>query len=623
MRVLNWLFGQHLATADEGQHRVGVWAGIPMLGLDALASAAYGPEAALTVLIVAGSGGIAAIKPITFLIVALLALVYLSYRQTIAAYPGGGGSYTVASENLGIVPGLFAAAALMVDYVLVVAVGISAGIGALVSAIPALQPYTLSLCLFTLAVIATVNLRGVRESGLAFAVPTYLFVISLLVVVAIGVIKTLISGGHPTPVVAPAHMKPGMEVAGWWILAKAFASGCTAMTGVEAVSNGVAAFREPCVRHARQTLTAIVVILAVLLIGIAILCNSYGISATKPGETGYDSVLSQLITAIVGRGAIYYVTIGAVLAVLCLSANTGFADFPRLCRAIAQDGFLPRGFAHRGRRLVYSQGIIVLSVLSAILLIAFGGVTDNLIPIFAVGAFLAFTFSQCGMVIHWLRVGGGRSWGPAAINAIGALGTAVALVVVLVAKFIDGAWVTVVLIGGLVATFLAVRKHYAWLARELRSDEPLNYTDLHQPIVVLLVRGWSRVTRKALRLGIQLSSEVYALHIAFDEFRLRDLEDEWTKFVADPCISAGVPNPKLVVIPSPFRRLYAPLIEFVSDLQKSHPGRQILIIVPELVERRWYNYFLHNQTAAVIKGYLYFSRLERVSVVNVPWYLKE
>jgi hypothetical protein len=227
------------------------------------------------------------------------------------------------------------------------------------------------------------------------------------------------------------------------------------------------------------------------------------------------------------------------------------------------------------------------------------------------------------MVIHWLRVGGGRSWGPAAINAIGALGTAVALVVVLVAKFIDGAWVTVVLIGGLVATFLAVRKHYAWLARELRSDEPLNYTDLHQPIVVLLVRGWSRVTRKALRLGIQLSSEVYALHIAFDEFRLRDLEDEWTKFVADPCISAGVPNPKLVVIPSPFRRLYAPLIEFVSDLQKSHPGRQILIIVPELVERRWYNYFLHNQTAAVIKGYLYFSRLERVSVVNVPWYLKE
>jgi amino acid transporter len=477
--------------------------------------------------------------------------------------------------------------------------------------------------LITLAVIATVNLRGVRESGIAFAIPTYLFVVSLLGAVAIGIVKTILSGGHPTPVVAPPILKPGMEVAGWWLLAKAFASGCTAMTGVEAVSNGVAAFREPCVRHARQTLTAIVVILAVLLLGIAILCNSYGIGATEPGEAGYDSVLSQLIAAIVGRGAIYYVTIGAVLAVLCLSANTGFADFPRLCRAIAQDGFLPRGFAHRGRRLVYSEGIVVLSVLAGILLIAFGGVTDNLIPLFAVGAFLAFTLSQCGMVVHWRRVGGRRSWGPALINAIGALGTAIALAVVLVAKFVDGAWVTVVLIGGLVVTFLAVHSHYRRLGEELRCDEPLNYADLHQPIVVLLVRGWSRVTRKALRLGIQLSSEVYALHFAFDEFRLRDLEEEWTKFVADLCIAAGVPNPKLVVIPSPFRRLYAPLIEFVSDLQKSHEGRQILIVVPELVERRWYNYFLHNQTAAVIKGYLYFSRLERVAVVNVPWYLKD
>jgi amino acid transporter len=623
MSLVNWLFGRPLATAEEEGERVGVVAGIPMLGLDALSSAAYGPEAALTVLLVLGAAGVAYVGPITLLIVGLLFLVYLSYRQTIAAYPTGGGAYTVAKENLGVRPGLLAAAALMIDYVLTVAVGISAGVGALVSAVPELLPYTLTLCLVILGLIAVVNLRGVRESGAALAIPTYLFVASLGGVLVVGVGQALPAGGTPEAVIPPKPLGEAGDVALWWVLAKAFASGCTAMTGVEAVSNGVGAFCEPAVRYARRTLTAIILILALMLVGIAYLCQAYHIGATEPGKPGYESVLSQLIAAVAGRGVVYYVTIGAVLAVLCLSANTGFVGFPRLCRAVAEDGFLPHGFAHRGRRLVYTQGIFVLTFLSAVLLIAFDGVTDHLIPLFAVGAFLAFTLSQVGMVAHWARVGGRGARLAAAVNAVGATGTSLALVVVLVAKFTDGAWVTVALVAVLVAAFAGVRRHYQAIAREVATDEPLDTRDLRPPLVVLLVRGWSAVTRKALRVAMRMSPDVYALHVAADELRLQALEEEWAKFVADPCREAGVPAPKLVVVTSPYRRLYPPLMEFLTDLQKSHPGRPIAVVVPELVERRWYHFILHNQTAAVIKGYLYFSGLERVAVVNVPWYLRE
>jgi amino acid transporter len=622
MSFFNWLFGRPLANAEEEGEKVGTAAGIPMLGLDALASAAYGPEAALTVLLALGSVGIGYANPITWLIVGLLFIVYFSYRQTIAAYPTGGGSYTVAKENLGIRPGLLAAAALMIDYVLVVAVGISAGVGALVSAIPELQPYTLALCLGTLAFLTGVNLRGARESGVALAIPTYLFVASLFGVIAVGMWKTIASGGNPQPVVQPHALPAASEAVGLWLLAKAFASGCTAMTGVEAVSNGVAAFREPRVRSAQRTLTAIIVILAILLLGIAFLCEAYGIGATEPGKEGYDSVLSQLVAAIAGRGVVYYVTIATVLAVLCLSANTGFADFPRLCRSVALDGFLPSAFAHRGRRLVYTRGILVIAALAGALLVAFSGVTDNLIPLFAVGAFLAFTLSQAGMVIHWRKVRGAGSRWKAFMNGLGAVGTAAALGVVLVAKFAEGAWVTVALVATLMVTFLGVKRHYRSVAREVASTKPLKTTNLRPPLVVVLVRGWSRVTRKALRMAMRLSPNVYALHIADDEERLAALEAEWETYVTMPCVAGGVPAPQLVVVTSPYRRLYGPLMEFLGEMEKSHPDRHIAVIVPELVERRWYHYILHNQTAALIKGYLYFSGMERVAVVNVPWYLK-
>lgn len=622
MSVMDYLFGRPLATDEEGEQRVGVWTGIPMLGLDALSSAAYGPEAGLTLLLPLGVSGIAYIGPISTLIILLLLIVYVSYRQTIGAYPHGGGSYTVARENLGTTAGLLAAAALMLDYVLVVAVGISAGVGALVSAIPAVQPYTLPLCLAILVMITAINLRGIRESGLAFLIPTYLFIGSLLSVLAVGLYKAMSSDGPPTPLEPPAPQGPAVA-ASLWILTRAFASGCTAMTGVEAVSNGVSAFREPTVAHARRTLSAIIGLLVVMLAGIAYLCRAYGIGATVPGAPGYQSVLSQLVAAVVGRGFFYYVTIGSTLAILALSANTGFADFPRLCRVIAQDGFLPNAFAHRGRRLVYSWGILVLATLAGGLLVAFGGITDHLIPLFAVGAFLAFTLSQAGMVIHWRRTGGRHATHAIAINAAGAACTAVTLVVVLVSKFAEGAWVMALLIPALLSLFVGVHSHYRNVAREVATDAPLDVQGLTPPLALLPVRGWSSLTRKALRFALRVSPEVYALHVAGDERAMVALEDGWEKNVREPAQAAGLTPPKLIVVYSPYRRLFGPLKQVVSDLQHTHAGRVIAVVVPELVGTRWYHYLLHNQTASVIKAYLLLSGFQHIVVITVPWYLSE
>ena len=402
-RFFNLLFGRPLATSEERAEHIGPLAGIPVFGLDALSSAAYGPEAALTLLIPLGLLGVKYIVPVSTAIVILLTIVYFSYRQTIEAYPRGGGSYTVASQNLGEGAGLLAAAALMIDYVLTAAVGISAGVGALISAVPSLQPHTLQLCLAVLALLTIVNMRGVHDTGVVFMIPTYLFTATLLIVIAVGAWHTVQAAGHPHPVTPLPAMPPVTAAVSWWLLLKVFSSGCTAMTGVEAVSNGVMAFREPTRKNAKATLTIIIALLAILLAGIALLCRAYGIAATDPGGAGYESVLSMLTRAVMGHGWFYYLTIASVLLVLALSANTAFADFPRLTRAIALDNYMPHVFLIRGRRLLYSWGIYVLVALTALLLIVFGGVTDRLIPLFAIGAFMAFTLSQAGMVMHWKR----------------------------------------------------------------------------------------------------------------------------------------------------------------------------------------------------------------------------
>ena len=618
MSLGDLLFGKPLANYEDSGQRLGPLEGIGVFGLDALSSAAYGPEAALTLLIPLGALGVQYIVPISFSIIALLIIVYTSYRQTIEAYPGGGGSYTVARENLGTEMALLAAAALIIDYILVVAVGISAGVGALVSAAPNLQPHTLALCLGILALITLINLRGVRETGSMFMAPTYLFITCLLGAIGIGLLKSMLTGGHPVAVVQPHPLKASTTLAGTWLLLQSFSSGCTAMTGVEAVSNGVRAFRDPAVKSAQRTLSAIIGILILMLAGIAWLARVYYIGATDPGLPGYQSLLSQLIVAVAGKGIFYYVSIGSILAVLALSANTAFADFPRLCQIVAEDGYLPHAFSARGRRLVFSYGISVLALLSGILLILFGGITDRLIPLFAVGAFLAFTLSQAGMVVHWWRR---QAWQAMLINGLGATATGITVLVVLTAKFTEGAWITVLLIPSLLVVMIAVHHHYLALEREIELHTPINLTHLEPPIVIVPLQGWNKIAEKGLRFAIHLSTEVHALQVRVSEGS-EDLRKSWVHLIEGPALELGLPVPKLTVVDSQYRRLFRPILDFVNEIEQQHPGRYIAVLIPELVERHWYHYILHNQRAAVLKALLLLKGNQFISVVNVPWYLR-
>jgi amino acid transporter len=619
--LVDLLFGKPLASYEERAEKIGTSSAIPIFGLDALGSAAYGPEAALTILIPLGMSGIQYIVPISAAIILLLGIVCSSYYQTIGAYPGGGGSYTVASQNLGKYPGVLAAAALMIDYVLVVAVGISAGVGALVSALPDWQPYTLVLCLFFLTVITIVNLRGVRDSGAFFLFPTYLFVLSLFSVIALGVWKTWLSGGHPIPIVRPPGHGAAQEAASLWLLLRAFSSGCTAMTGVEAVSNGVMAFREPRVKSARQTLIIIIVLLMMLLAGIAYLCRVYGICATEPGQSGYRSVLSQLISAVAGRGWFYYMAIGFIVLALTLQANTAFADFPRLCRAVAQNGYLPHLFTLRGRRLVYSQGIYILAFLAGSLLVIFGGVTDRLIPLFAVGAFLAFTLSQAGMVVHWKRKGGPHALTSMLINGLGAIATAITTAVIIVSKFVEGAWITMLVIPAIIVLMLRIRRHYARVAREVGGRTMLDVENLQPPLVVVPIEEWNKTSEKAIQFALTVSPDVIAVHV---DFTKDDKEVEpstkWREYVEIPAQKAGLPAPRLVVLRSPYRLVITPIFDYILELEQSHPTRQIAVIVPTLVQAHWYEHFLHNQRGKLLSALLLLKGNQRIVIINVPWY---
>ena len=628
MTLTRLLFGRVLANREGEQRRIGVFEGLPAMGLDGLGSAAYGPEAALTVLAPLGAAGLAAIGPITGVILALLAVLFLSYWQTITAYPTSGGSYTVAAENIGTNAGLLAAAALMVDYTLNVAVGISAGIGALTSAVPSLAPWTLPLCLLVLAAVTGVNLRGTRESGLAFALPTYLFIASLGAVLAAGTWQAW--GGLPVPVVPPPP--PEADAGGTltlWLLLRAFAAGCTAMTGVEAVSNGVGAFREPRARHAHRTLAAIVAVLGLLLLAIAHLASSYAILAMDQTRPGYQSVLSQLTAAIAGRGWLYDITIASVLAVLSLSANTSFVGFPRLCRQVAHDGFLPKAFAISGRRLVYTAGILFLAAGAGLLLVAFDGITDRLIPLFAVGAFLSFTLSQAGMAVHWRRTGPGRAnrarlW----INGIGALATATALAIILVAKFAEGAWITVVVIPATLASLRLVRRYYDDLDRLLLAgeDERMTLRPHGPPLVVIPVGRWDSISRNGVDYALRLSPDVTALHCTDlegpdaeqHESRIRE---HWTRCVGDPARDAGLTVPRLLVEASPYRSVLGPLLRTVADLQNAYPDRAIAVVLPQLVVGRWWEKLLHTGRERRLRTMLLRHSGPGVAVVGVPWQL--
>jgi amino acid transporter len=630
--LVRLLLGRVLPNRRSEERKLTAISGVPAMGLDGLGSSAYGPEAALTVLMPLGAAGAAALGPVLGVIVGLLGILFASYWQTIHAYPNNGGGYVVARENLGRGASLVAAAALMIDYVLNVAVGISAGVGALESALPALHPYTLALCLAILGAITLINLRGTLDAGRLFALPAYAFVASAGVMLAVGVVRTVAAGGAPAPVIAPPSLPPPHEALSLWILLRAFASGCTAMTGVEAVSNGVGAFKEPRRTHAHRTLTAIVVVLAALLVGIGILVRAYDVGAMDQTRTGYQSVMSQLAAAVAGRGVLYHVVIGSLLCVLALSANTSFVGFPRLCRLIAEDGFLPRPFATVGRRLVSSVGIAYLAATAALLLIAFGGITDRLIPLFAIGAFLTFTLSQAGMVVHWVRE---RRRDPArrrtrvhlAINAIGAAATTLALVVIVVTKLTHGAWITLLAIPAMVVVLRAIRRYYDAIDVRTRVDGPLQLTRRSPPIVLVATEGWNRLTDEAISLALELSPDVYAVHVtalegpdAGDEAALRA---RWSTDVEAPARAAGLPPPRLLFVRAEYRRLHEPLLHLVRELERDFPDRTIAILLPELIKTTWWQHLLHQHRAWGLRNRLLRYGGSRIVVMDLPWYLHE
>ena len=623
MNILDLVLGRRLANREHGSRRIGWFEAVPAMGLDGLGSSSYGPEAALAVMIPLGAASLGYVGPVIAGIVGLLMILYLSYRQTVVAYPTNGGAYTVAKENLGRLPSLLAATALMIDYVLNVAVGVSAGVGALTSIVPDLHPYTLPLCLGVLAVVTLANLRGTGEAGWLFSLPTYVFIVSFLGIIAVGLWRTTMAGGHPQPATAPPPVGPGADTASLWLLLRAFAAGCTAMTGVEAVSNGVGAFKAPVIRQAHVTLTVICLVLGLLLAGVAWLARSYGLGAMNQTQAGYQSVMSQLAAAVAGRGWLYTTAMGSLLAILCLSANTSFVGFPRVCKLVAEDGYLPRAFATADRRLVFAVGIGFLTVSAGALLIAFGGITDRLIPLFAVGAFLTFSISQLGMVRHWRRAEG-RHGGRLFVNALGAGVTILALLVIVAAKFHEGAWIVVIAIPAAMGLLLAVRRYYDGLDARLATEGRFELPETEPPTVLVMVEERSRMSDRALQLALTLSPDVVAVHL----LRLEGPEQEedgraikarWTHEVEEPLAEAGHPAPRMVLLPAPHRNIHEPLLEFVEKIDADTPGRSVIVLIPELVLTRWWKRLLHARRAERLRAALLRHGGPRLNVMISPW----
>jgi amino acid transporter len=616
------LFGRTIANREAQEHRLGVWEAVPAMGLDALGSSAYGPEAMLAILLPLGAQGLAWVSPLTIAIVALLAILYLSYRQTLQAYPGNGGAYPVVKANLGETAGLLAASALVVDYILNVAVGIAAGAAALVSIVPALLPHTLALCLALLCFIALANLRGTMEASRIFAIPVYIFLASFFFILVWGGLKTAAASGHPVALVAPYPLGPATAGMGAWLLLRAFASGCTAMTGVEAVSNSMGAFRSPVLGRARATLGLIVGTLAVLLLGIGWLVHVYRIGAMNEAEPGYRSILAQLAGAVAGHNLFYYIAVGSALAILALSANTSFTAFPRLCRMLAQDGFLPRPFALVGRRLVNTFGIVYLAGSAAALLILFGGITDRLIPLFAIGAFLTFTLSQTAMTVHWHRAAASGDSGARprmAINAAGASATTGALCIIVVAKFSDGAWISLLAVPLVIMVLRAVRHYYDDLYRAMQVRGSFAFA-ADPPLLLVAVESWSEPVRHALALAVRMSPDVVALHLTADgldsDGTVALLRAQWPQ-VEETAAAAGRKPPRLCMIPAPDRRLDKSVLDFINHLQLQE--RPVAVLIPQLVPRHWWEVLLHTGRANRLRRELLRHGTGRVAVIDLPW----
>jgi amino acid transporter len=627
------LLGQPIASSHQIHERLSKIKAMAILSSDPLSSVAYATEQTLAVLLLAGAGALSFSLPIGAAIVVLLIIVGLSYRQTIKAYPNGGGSYIVAKDNLGPVPGLVAAAALTTDYILTVAVSVSAGVQAVTSAFPETAGALVPMGLGIIGLMVLVNLRGVREAGTVFAAPTYLFIAAVFGLIAFGGWHILIQGTH-TQLARTTNYPAaiGLEGLGLFLVLKAFSSGCTALTGVEAISNGVPLFRPPEWRNARTTLMVMVGLAVSMFAGITILAQVFQIHpdfTCGPGLPGLlgrpecaaqlpaaQTVLSKLGHVAFGTGPLYFFLQATTALILILAANTSFADFPRLLYLMARDKYAPTQFVSLGDRLAFSNGIVTLGVLSALLYWYFRGSTDALIPLYTIGVFLAFTLSQAGMVEHWRRLahkeGATRAHlGSMLMNGTGAVMTTVVLLIAAASKFVYGAWVVVLLVPVLVLLSLAVHKHYAGAKRRVKAETPLTPGEVY-PLAVVPVSDLSEPHLQALALARRIAEEVVAVFISDSPEKIAEIREKWKAW------GNLVP---LEVIESPYRSLVRPFLEYLDAVEAQHQNATVMVVLPELVYGRWWHQFLHNQTALRLKAALLF-RAGTV-VINVPYHLQE
>ena len=610
------LFGRPLSTAEEAHHRLNNVMALAVFSSDALSSVAYATEEILLVLVVAGTAALRYSLPISLAIAGLLAIVAISYYQTIHGYPSGGGAYIVAYDNLGVWPGLTAAAALLIDYVLTVAVSVTAGIAAITSAMPALFPFRVPLCLLAIAFITWANLRGVRESGTLFSIPTYAFISILMTLIVVGLVRLATGTLPPVPAQALAGAGGGASLLTPFLLLRAFSSGCAALTGVEAISNGIPAFRKPEADNAGKTLIAMAALLGTMFLGITFLARSLGV---VPAEQ--ETVVSQIGRHVLGYGPLYLFLQVATMLILILAANTSFADFPRLSAILARARYAPRQLANLGDRLVFSNGIMALAFLASSLIVFFGGQTHRLIPLYAVGVFLSFTLSQAGMVRHWRREGGGGWQWKAAVNGLGAATTGIVLLVIVATKFVGGAWIVILLIPTFVWMFHAVRRHYLNVAEQLsleglKPEKWEGLDSLDRKKIVIPVSGMHRGTLEALHFARLMSRDVTAVVV--------DVEPQVTARIRDRWPTWGYDVP-LVVLPSPYRSTIQPLLAYLEEVDRRDPERGLAVVVlPEFVPARWWHHLLHNQTALLLKMVLVYQRGEPYQgrvIISVPYHL--
>ena len=579
--------------------------GLAVLSSDALSSVAYATEEILRVLILTGAAALTLSAPIAIVIATILAIVVFSYRQTIHAYPTGGGAYIVAKDNLGELPALIAAASLLIDYILTVAVSIAAGVAAITSAFPQWHVNRVELTLGFVVVLMVGNLRGIRESGNIFAIPTYFFIVTTLGLIGVGIWRVV--SGDVQPVVTPDPVRSEGASLTMFLVLRAFANGCTAMTGVEAVSNGVPAFRPPEAKNAAATMLMMAVLSIAMFLGITLLSQTYHI---LPSER--ETVVSQLARGVFGdRGAAYYAVQAATMLILVLAANTAYADFPRLASILARDRYVPRQFMNQGDRLAFSNGIVGLSAFAGVLLVAFGGDTHSLIPLYMIGVFVSFTLSQAGMVLHWRREGGAGWRTSAAINGAGALVTGVVLIVVAITKAAEGAWIILLLIPLNVVLFRVTRRHYDIVASQLTLRGWQRRARRHNTVLVP-ISGIQRAVVGAVDYARTLSSDVRAIYVNLDTSATEHLKREWEQW------GDGVP---LVVLQSPYRSLMEPLLDYIERVSAEQPEGYVTIVLPEFVPARWWHHLFHNQRALLIKGALLFK--PNTVVTSVPFHLRQ